>query len=49
MLDEVIQLDKKYYFQIIRRLKEKMDLQQKRMGVHFIKIANKTRDTKRKV
>ncbi len=26
-----------------------MDLQQKRMGVHFIKIANKTRDTKRKV
>ena len=26
-----------------------MDLQQKRMGVHFIKIANKPRDTKRKV
>ena len=26
-----------------------MDLQEKRMGVHFIKIANKPRDTKRKV
>ncbi len=28
---------------------EKVDLQMKKMGVHFIKIANKTRDTKRKV
>lgn len=28
---------------------EKVDLQTKKMGVHFIKIANKTRDKKRKV
>ena len=28
---------------------EKVDLQMKKMGVHFIKIAKKTRDTKRKV
>ena len=28
---------------------EKVDLQMKKMGVHFIKLANKTSDTKRKV